>query len=275
MGNADDMLFDTMIKTEKEEVQECSLEFNQTETEGYSETCFCGKEFYDELEMINHQFLHTNDVFTCDEVFINDSFKFEIKYLDENPPIIPEVEMHESGPDISEPPPLYIPPPTTIKCNRCPRIFTKTEDLLEHSIVHYHKCKKCGDKFPDLKDLQDHMTKTHKSVNPATTAKCNQCNEIFTSVQELLVHSLTHNKLKLMKLEKGIGKNDTKCKECSREFQKPSQLRNHMYTHLAESERPYKCDVCTKSFATTSILKKHKLIHLVSHLRFHNIQYIY
>lgn len=67
MGNADEFI-DTMIKTEKEEIQEYPMEINNGLDE-YSETCLiCGQQFKDELDMINHQFLHTNDDFTYDEV---------------------------------------------------------------------------------------------------------------------------------------------------------------------------------------------------------------
>lgn len=146
-------------------------------------------------------------------------------------------------------------PENTVKCGRCPRIFLSNEELQEHRYVHYHKCKKCNDRFPELKDLQEHMASTHKQERSSTTAKCNQCDEIFSSVQELLVHSLTHTKTMMPK------NRNMKCGECNREFQKPSQLRNHLYVHLPEAERPHKCNECGKSFATTSILKKHKIIH--------------
>lgn len=151
--------------------------------------------------------------------------------------------------------PLYT-PENTVKCGRCPRIFLTSEELMDHQVVHHHKCKNCGDRFPELMDLQEHMTKYHKQEKSSTTAKCNQCNEIFNSVQELLVHSLSHTKTLLPK------KREMTCGECGREFLKPSQLRNHLYVHMPEAERPHKCTECQKSFATISILKKHKLIHL-------------
>ena len=57
----------------------------------------------------------------------------------------------------------------------------------------------------------------------------------------------------------GKKKNPYCCSDCTKSFERPSQLKRHMRAHTGE--KPYSCLQCPKSFAQESVLKRHERIH--------------
>ncbi|KAG2230093.1 hypothetical protein INT48_004355 [Thamnidium elegans] len=57
------------------------------------------------------------------------------------------------------------------------------------------------------------------------------------------------------------------CKQCPKNFTRPSALKTHVYTHTGE--RPHGCDIpgCGSRFAVISNLRRHLRVHRPSHVK--------
>ncbi len=65
-----------------------------------------------------------------------------------------------------------------------------------------------------------------------------------------------------MKSENLSDSNDTKCKECGKEFNDSISLRKHIVTH-GEKQFPCPYQECSKKFLDNSKLRRHILVHTV------------
>ena len=51
------------------------------------------------------------------------------------------------------------------------------------------------------------------------------------------------------------------CNQCTKQFNKPSKLTQHLKTHSPESHYKYPCDICGKKFTRPQHVNRHKLLH--------------
>ncbi|XP_071447408.1 zinc finger protein 320-like [Hetaerina americana] len=138
-----------------------------------------------------------------------------------------------------------------------------------------HRCQICNKVFAKQSILKTHVMNEH--LQKGRKLKCDVCLEVFECKNDLDGHVKTMH----------AAKKKYQCQHCSRYFQKPSQLRNHMETHLGKTfnkckrglkgykQKPgldsqmlrhrvkeeYKCDNCLKVFSGKRGLNRHILAH--------------
>ncbi|KAF7294436.1 hypothetical protein MKEN_01436100 [Mycena kentingensis (nom. inval.)] len=115
--------------------------------------------------------------------------------------------------------------------------------------------KDCGQTFPSLDDLTQHLTSVHvgsgKRSYDCYWGDCTrQADNGFSSKQKLCRHLQSHT-----------GHRPFQCKVCMQHFSEAATLQQHMRRHT--QEKPYVCDYpgCGKSFAITGALTIHKRVH--------------
>ena len=118
------------------------------------------------------------------------------------------------------------------QCPKCEKVFKYPNGLERHIDTHNdekaYQCSECTEDFYTL----DKIGK-HKKIH-ATYFTCHWCPETsFPGSAALKAHKLLHN-------------NETKrrhmCKECSKTFESPGDLRRHSKAH--STERPFTCTHC-------------------------------
>ena len=76
--------------------------------------------------------------------------------------------------------------------------------------------------------------------------KCKVCKKQFSRPSQLREHSFSHTR-------------PFKCDQCKKTFTRSAHLKSHKFTH--EEEKPFKCELCPKSCCTSTHLKQHMLKH--------------
>ena len=139
----------------------------------------------------------------------------------------------------------------TFICDLCNKVLGSSDALTQHKSTHRaaknFKCSKCDELFRWRAEYRRHAETVHgQKITDMTT--CNICNKQIVS-KRLNEHI------------KSVHGNERPfhCKQCTKRFAKPSELRNHLRTHTGE--RPFECDICNASFAYSHILTRHKKYH--------------
>ncbi|XP_075224878.1 uncharacterized protein LOC142326341 isoform X2 [Lycorma delicatula] len=133
----------------------------------------------------------------------------------------------------------------------CLRQFTlhiETHVNDEHYIkeIDYYMCKACNVKFSELIYLVKHVEKRHSDKK---MYKCQECNKLFMTIDNLRSHSWSHSNNKPFK-----------CSECYRGFVSMDRLRFHCRTHVKKTP-PFKCPKCDKEFSQLGNFNRHIHIH--------------
>ena len=135
------------------------------------------------------------------------------------------------------------------QCPKCEKVFKYPNGLERHIDTHNdekaYQCSECTEDFYTLDKLGK-----HKKIH-ATYFTCHWCPETsFPGSAALKAHKLLHN-------------NETKrrhmCKECSKTFESPGDLRRHSKAH--STERPFTCTHCKKSYKWYDQLDQHFQTH--------------
>ncbi|XP_033728450.1 zinc finger protein 26-like [Pecten maximus] len=155
-------------------------------------------------------------------------------------------------------------------CNRCPFVFLKLSELIDHqknehnSIVNgddteldgdkeevtdQSECQECGLKFTMQLQLEKHML-THSSKLGKSDFECHLCFLHFKSQPSYEHHMKSHTDL---------DNNIIKCNICEEEFSRREDLKTHMSSHQGDDNKQYKCDICEKSFKSRSGRRMHKI----------------
>ncbi|KAL7011819.1 hypothetical protein ACKWTF_014473 [Chironomus riparius] len=187
----------------------------------------------------------------------------------------------------------------TVKCDYCPRLFTKVQSLqnhydLMHDPINQFKCSKCEHGHcKTLRNLNSHL-RTHEEEEVRATMtgdcsnkicptcgkewktdlqlyhhmlthrekllECDHCGMRFNMKNTLWRHILTHFKEKRIK-DKSKEKR-TLCQYCSM-WISFYNLKRHIRTSHSENKHIYNCDFegCGKSFTESQTLKDHKNLH--------------
>jgi len=103
-------------------------------------------------------------------------------------------------------------------------------------------------KITDIFPGRQHGEDTKHTLSGILIYRCGFCNRVFSLMQDLEVHILTH-----------VGGGPYTCEICQKNFTKSKSLMIHMRRHTGH--KPFKCEVCNKYFTRKDNLLAHKLLH--------------
>lgn len=132
-------------------------------------------------------------------------------------------------------------------CRQCDQVFSNRQALIRHierrhkSIGSHYSCDTCHKKFNSEKSLNQH-TRTHK------TYPCKICSMIFLKKNKLKKHLAEHAEQSLT------------CKTCSKVTGSMQALISHLKTH-DRIPQTFACSICSKNFTCKRNLNQHLLIH--------------
>ncbi|KAL2084641.1 hypothetical protein ACEWY4_020159 [Coilia grayii] len=139
------------------------------------------------------------------------------------------------------------------KCNICSQVFTTENQLQRHLRDHEandkpHRCDQCPMSF----NVEFNLT-LHKSTHTTSDPVCPMCLKKFSRVASLKAHIMLHEK-----------EENLICGECGDEFVLESQLCLHLEEHRKELSgcKVYTCKTCNQEFKTPTELKEHVKTHV-------------
>ncbi|XP_051728627.1 zinc finger protein 629 [Ctenopharyngodon idella] len=148
-------------------------------------------------------------------------------------------------------------------CNQCNLQFHFFSSFKEHMIDHAgqspYSCPLCPKTFIQEASLHAHQCESHKLCK---SLKCDVCSKTFSSLTNLIKHSLLHN-----------GSTSHICLPCNLSFTNTRVLKEHLKTHTTSHrpalpdipseplDFPHKCKRCKASFSTGDLLYAHQIRH--------------
>lgn len=124
----------------------------------------------------------------------------------------------------------------------------------ERSLVTPTETISCGThkinrlEITDLFSRKGHGENAKHAVKGILIYRCGFCNRVFSLIQNLETHMLTHG-----------GDKPYKCGICDKGFSQSTYLTMHMRRHTGQ--KPFKCEECNKCFSVKHNLAAHQLIH--------------
>uniref|UniRef100_A0A671LTV8 C2H2-type domain-containing protein n=1 Tax=Sinocyclocheilus anshuiensis TaxID=1608454 RepID=A0A671LTV8_9TELE len=148
-------------------------------------------------------------------------------------------------------------------CTQCNLQFNFFNSFREHMIDHAgqrpYACPLCPKTFIQEASLHAHQCESHKLCK---SLKCDVCSKTFSSLRNLIKHSLLHN-----------GSTSHVCLLCNLSFTNTRVLKEHLKTHTTyygpalpdipskPLDFPHKCKRCKASFSTGELLYAHQIRH--------------
>ena len=141
-----------------------------------------------------------------------------------------------------------------LRCKKCGQKFFNMKSHKKHEVkceITVYKCSICETKFKSRRYLKVHVKKIHKEPK----LSCNHigCDERFQTKFKLKVHARIHNE-------------DTKntCDVCGTEFKNKNTLKVHVakkHNKKAKDKKVWSCRVCPRTFKSDRGLRFHKQLH--------------
>uniref|UniRef100_A0A1I8NYJ7 C2H2-type domain-containing protein n=1 Tax=Stomoxys calcitrans TaxID=35570 RepID=A0A1I8NYJ7_STOCA len=181
------------------------------------------------------------------------------------------------------------------RCDPCKKYFFGLHKYEGHikqiheGLKKAYQCKYCSKSYRFYKNLNDHVTLNHASVDPSQlpvekqTFQCDECNGVFKTKDTLKTHQrlkhqapsksciceqcgfICHNPYGLEKhiKNKHSVAEKIKCPQCSKTFKNPYYLKYHILNvHNTAKVKPFKCTTCSMEFSRLALLNVHKRSHL-------------
>ncbi len=146
------------------------------------------------------------------------------------------------------------------QCNLQFRFFSSfREHMIDHAGQRPYACPLCPKTFIQEASLHAHQCESHKLCK---SLKCDVCSKTFSSLTNLIKHSLLHN-----------GSTSHVCLLCNLSFTNTRVLKEHLKTHTTHHgpalpdipskplDFPHKCKRCKASFSTGDLLYAHQIRH--------------
>ncbi|XP_016106330.1 uncharacterized protein [Sinocyclocheilus grahami] len=146
------------------------------------------------------------------------------------------------------------------QCNLQFRFFSSfREHMIDHAGQRPYACPVCPKTFIQEASLHAHQCESHKLCK---SLKCDVCSKTFSSLTNLIKHSLLHN-----------GSTSHICLLCNLSFTNTRVLKEHLKTHTTHHgpalpdipskplDFPHKCKRCKASFSTGDLLYAHQIRH--------------
>ncbi|XP_026087925.1 zinc finger protein 585A-like isoform X1 [Carassius auratus] len=147
-----------------------------------------------------------------------------------------------------------------MQCNLQFRFFSSfREHMIDHAGQRPYACPLCPKTFIQEASLHAHQCESHKLCK---SLKCDVCSKTFSSLRNLIKHSLLHN-----------GATSNVCLLCNLSFTNNRVLKEHLKTHTTYHglalpgipskplDFPHKCKRCKASFSTGELLYAHQIRH--------------
>ena len=145
---------------------------------------------------------------------------------------------------------------SAFKCKDCGFAYNYEKSYLKHLKLHnIFICNICKENLATNEELDKHTETEHrkrerKKYPVDRELKCETCDEVFASLEQLSSHNIEHH-----------GITGDPCPICGK-YLKRSSMRNHIEkVHKAESARKYVCDECGKVYKTKTDLDTHYTKH--------------
>ncbi|CAG9859214.1 unnamed protein product [Phyllotreta striolata] len=148
------------------------------------------------------------------------------------------LNVRRSGPSLIPPPD---PPRVPARIKKCPSMDYYKKN--ENDAILYG-CNQCDQSFSTPNDLRIHF-KTHDEKRPYS---CTDCKKTFKTYAHLLFHIRRHAEKKIFE-----------CKECGKKYKQSGTLTAHMRIHTGS--KPYLCSVCGRGFRQAPDLTYHMRTH--------------
>uniref|UniRef100_A0A8C1T0V9 Si:ch73-347e22.4 n=1 Tax=Cyprinus carpio TaxID=7962 RepID=A0A8C1T0V9_CYPCA len=146
------------------------------------------------------------------------------------------------------------------QCNLQFRFFSSfREHMIDHARQRPYACPLCPKTFIQEASLHAHQCESHRLCK---SLKCDVCSKTFSSLRNLIKHSLLHN-----------GSTSHICLLCNLSFTNTRVLKEHLKTHTTHHgpalpdipskplDFPHKCKRCKASFSTGDLLYAHQIRH--------------
>ncbi|KAL1255305.1 hypothetical protein QQF64_013366 [Cirrhinus molitorella] len=146
------------------------------------------------------------------------------------------------------------------QCNLQFRFFSSfREHMIDHAGQRPYACPLCPKTFIQEASLHAHQCESHKLCK---RLKCDVCSKTFSSLRNLIKHSLLHN-----------GSTSHICLLCNLSFTNTRVLKEHLKTHTTYHgpalpdipskplDFPHKCKRCKASFSSGDLLYAHQIRH--------------
>ncbi|KAL0119453.1 hypothetical protein PUN28_007740 [Cardiocondyla obscurior] len=125
------------------------------------------------------------------------------------------------------------------------------------------KCSICNLIFrkPSLLNLHTTIHSSNDIKIENQTSACPQCGLNFQKQSELVNHVSQHGRMTLPKAKRLNPLGSYKCSMCYKRFATKIRLQQHCLAHGAEDQKPLPCSICLKRFMNNSALSGHLKTH--------------